>query len=93
MRARIGASFTEFIDPEHEALEVKRQTADWTKMHVVLQGETLPAIAYQYYSDATLWRPLAVSNAIDNPRALFAGQQLTIPALPYTDPATGEVVQ
>jgi hypothetical protein len=93
VRARISASFTEFIDPEHEALQVKRQTADWTKMHTVLQGETLSAIAFQYYSDPGLWRPLAVSNSIDNPRVLFAGQQLTIPALPYTDPATGEVVQ
>lgn len=93
VRARISASFTEFIDPEHEALQVKRQTADWTKMHTVLQGETLSAIASQYYSDPTIWRPLAVSNGIDNPRQLFAGQQLTIPALPYTDPVTGEVVQ
>jgi hypothetical protein len=93
VRARVSASFTEFIDPEHEALQVKRQTADWTKMHTVLQGETLSAIAFQYYSDPTLRRPLAVSNSSDNPRVLFAGQQLTIPALPYTDPSTGEVVQ
>jgi LysM repeat protein len=93
VRARISASFTEFIDAEHEALEVKRQTADWTKMHTVRQGETLSGIASQYYSDPALWRPLAVSNGIDNPRALFAGQQLIVPALPYTDPLTGEVVQ
>jgi hypothetical protein len=93
VRARISASFTEFIDPEHEALQVKRQTADWTKMHTVLQGETLTAIAFRYYSDPAMWRPLAVSNGIDNPRVLFAGQQLTIPSLPYTDPDTGETVQ
>jgi LysM repeat protein len=93
VRARISASFTEFIDAEHEALQIKRQTADWTKMHTVLQGETLSAIAFRYYSDPTLWRPLAVSNGIDKPRVLYAGQQLTIPSLPYTDPTTGEVVQ
>jgi len=93
VRARISSSFTEFIDPEHEALQVKRQTADWTKMHTVLQGETLPAIAFQYYSDPTMWRPLAVSNGIDDPRSLFAGQQLIVPSLPYTDPATGQVVE
>lgn len=93
VRARISASFTEFIDPEHEALEVKRQTADWTKMHTVVQGETLSGIAARYYSDPALWRPLAVSNGIDSPRTLFAGQQLIVPSLPYTDPSTGEVVQ
>lgn len=93
VRARIGASFSEFIDPEHEALQIKRQTADWTKMHTVVQGETITAIAYRYYSDPTLWRPLAVANGIDQPRVLYPGQQLTIPSLPYTDPTTGEVVQ
>ena len=92
VRAKISASFTEFIDPEHEALQIKRQTADWTKSYTVLQGDTLPAIANKFYSDPTLWRPLAVCNGIDNPRVLYAGQQLTVPALPYTDPNTGEVV-
>lgn len=93
VRARVNASFTEFIDPEHEALQIKRQTADWTKTHTVQMGETLSAIATRYYSDPALWRPLAVANRIDNPRVLFPGQHLTVPALPYTDPTTGEVVQ
>ncbi len=93
VRARISASFTEFVDPEHEALQVKRQTADWTKLYVVLQPDTLPSIATRFYSDPTLWRPIAIANRIDDPRRLYAGQQLTIPALPYTDPESGEVVQ
>jgi nucleoid-associated protein YgaU len=93
VRARITASFTEFIDPEHEALQVKRETADYTKRHVVVQGETITGIAYQYYSDSTKWRPITVSNEIDDPRELAVGQALTIPSLPYADPATGEVIQ
>jgi hypothetical protein len=87
VRARITASFTEFIDPEHEALQVKRETADFTKQHVVLQGETIAGIAYKYYSDPTLWRP------IDNPRELLVGRALIIPSLPYANPATGETIQ
>ena len=93
VRARITASFTEFIDAEHEALQVKRETADFTKRHTVIQGETIAGIANQYYSDPTLWRPIAVLNRIDNPRELRAGQPLAIPSLPYKDPATGEVIQ
>jgi LysM repeat protein len=93
VRARITASFTEFIDAEHEALQVKRETADYTKRHTVLQGTTIASIAYQYYSDATKWRPIAVFNGIDSPRDLVAGQPLTIPSLPYIDQATGEVIQ
>jgi hypothetical protein len=93
VRARITASFTEFIDPEHEALQVKRETADFTKQHVVLQGETIAGIAYKYYSDPTLWRPITISNDIDNPRELLVGRALIIPSLPYANPATGETIQ
>jgi hypothetical protein len=93
VRARITASFTEFIDPEHEARQVKRETADFTKHHTVLQGETIIAIAFKYYSDPTLWRPIALFNRLDDPRALAAGQPLLIPALPFVDPATGEVIR
>jgi hypothetical protein len=93
VRARISASFSEFIDAEHEALQVKRETADYTKSHTVVQGETIAAIAWQYYSDPTKWRPIIVSNGIDRPRELIPGQLLTIPPLPYRDATTGEVIQ
>jgi hypothetical protein len=93
VRARITASFVEFIDPEHEALQVKRETADFTKQHTVLQGETIANIAFKYYDDPTLWRPIARLNRLDNPRELFAGQSLAVPSLPFHDPATGEVIQ
>jgi nucleoid-associated protein YgaU len=93
VRARITASFTEFIDPEHEALQVKRETADYSKQHIVLQGETIVSVADKYYSDPTKWRPIAVANRIDDPRDLAAGQALLIPSLPYMNPNTGEVVQ
>src|SRR5215470_8642032 len=79
VRARIGASFTEFIDPEHEALEVKRETADYTKQHIVVQGETVADIANKYYTDPTKWRPITVINNLDNPRDLAVGEALIIP--------------
>lgn len=93
VRARINTNFSEFIDPEHEALQVKRETADYTKQHTVLQGETISGIAFRYYSDPTLWRPIAYFNRLTNPRGLAAGMSLMIPALPFTDPITGEVIQ
>ncbi len=93
VRARITASFTEFIDPAHEAMQVKRETADFTKQHTVLQGETIAGIAFKYYADPTLWRPIARLNRLDDPRALRAGQPLAIPSVPFRDSATGEVIQ
>jgi LysM repeat protein len=90
-RARITVSFSEFIDLQREAQEVNRQTADFSKVHVVQRGETLSGIAMRFYENPALWRPIAVANGIDVPRALVPGQELHVPALPFTDPETGEV--
>jgi hypothetical protein len=93
VRARITATFNEYIDPEREAKEVDRQTADFSKVHIIMQGETLSQIAGKFYENAQLWRPIAIANGIDNPRALRTGQQLRIPNLPFTDPQSGEVMR
>jgi hypothetical protein len=93
VRSRVTVSFTEFVDPEREAKEVKRQTADFTKTHNVIQGETLSGIAFKHYQDAGMWRPIAIANDIENPRSLTPGMALSIPSLPFIDPQSGEVVQ
>lgn len=92
-RARITCTFNEFIDPQRELKEVDRQTADFTKVHIVAEGETLSAIAGRLYNDPALWRPIAIANDIDNPRELTTGQSLQVPSLPFIDPESGEVLQ
>jgi nucleoid-associated protein YgaU len=91
VRARVQVTFNEFRNIDLEAKEIKRQTADYTKRRVVGQGETLSSIAADVYDDATVWRPLALANAIEDPREVAAGLQLVVPRLPYRDPATGKV--
>jgi hypothetical protein len=93
VRARVQVSFSEFSNSSFEAKEVKRETANFTKLHVVSQGETLSGIAGQVYGDPTNWRPLAIFNAIDDPAMLPAGLHLAVPPLPYRDPESGEVFQ
>ncbi|XXT18827.1 LysM peptidoglycan-binding domain-containing protein [Sorangium sp. So ce429] len=92
VRARVNVSFTEFVDPEHESRQIKRQTADYTKVHHVIDGDTLSAIAARYYERPELWRAVALANELDDPRQLAPGQALTIPSLPYTVEETGEVL-
>lgn len=91
VRARMQVVFNEFRNVDLEAKEVKRETADFTKVHVVAQGESLSGIAAASYNDPSLWRVIALANAIDHPRALAIGQQLTLPKLPYRDPISGTV--
>jgi nucleoid-associated protein YgaU len=91
-RARITCTFNEFVDPTRESKEVNRQTAHFTKAHVVMDGETLSAIAGRLYDDPAMWRPIAIANEIADPRNLTTGQSLEIPPLPFIDPESGEVL-
>jgi LysM repeat protein len=90
LRARLAVTFSEFVDPVLEARNIKRETADYTKVRTVRAGETLPRLAHEVYGDARLWRALAAANALDNPRKLEVGQRIVVPRLPYRDPETGE---
>ena len=91
VRARLSVTLNEYRDLDLEAKEVKRQTADYTKRHVVLQEETLSSIATKVYGNPALWRAIALRNELDDPRTLEPGLALAIPSLPYRDPQTGEV--
>ena len=77
VRATLGVSFLEFLDPEKD----QRLTDPELTTHVVRRGDTLAGIAAQMYGDAALWRVIARANAIVDPRVLATGATLTIPKL------------
>lgn len=93
VRARLQVTFNEFRNADLEAKEIKRETADYSKLHVCHQGETLSSIAATVYGDPCLWRPIAIRNEVDVPAAIGPGDQLVVPSLPFRDPDTGEVFQ
>lgn len=93
VRARLNVTFNEFRNVDLEAKEIKRETADYSKLHVVNVGESLASIAQKVYENPALWRPIALRNRINDPRDLPAGLRLIIPQLPFRDPETGEVFQ
>jgi nucleoid-associated protein YgaU len=93
VRARLTTTFNEFIDPEREAKEVNRQTADFSKIHVVTQGETLSGVAAKFYDNPQMWRPIAIANELADPREISPGQALRIPTLPFIDPESGEALR
>jgi hypothetical protein len=91
VRAKLQVTFNEWKSPLQEAKEIKRQTATFTRIYQVGQGETLSGIANRFYSDPGLWRPLAIANELEDPRRLEPGLRLSIPPLPYRDPRSGQV--
>jgi hypothetical protein len=93
VRARLQVTFNHFLPSDLESKEVKRESANLSKLHVVLGGETMSSIAAQEYNNPALWRPIALANSIESPRKLQVGMGLSIPKLPFVDPQTGEVTQ
>jgi hypothetical protein len=91
VRARLTVTFNEYRNVDLEAKEVKRETSDYSKRHVVVQGETLSAIAGKEYGDPRLWRVIAVANRLQRARRLQPGLKLLLPNLPYRDPESGKV--
>jgi hypothetical protein len=85
VRATVQVTFQEYINADLEDTRIRRETADYTKRHLVRQGETLASIAALHYGDPSQWRPIAARNYIDDPRALGAGLLLQIPKLPLDD--------
>ncbi len=93
VRARLQVTFNEFRNVELEAKEIKRETADVSKRHVVGRGETLSLIAWRAYGDPTAWRPIAIRNDIDDPELLEVGRGLAVPPLPYPRSRSGRVYE
>jgi nucleoid-associated protein YgaU len=91
VRARLTVTFNEFRNIDLEAKEVKRETSDYSKRHIVSEGETLSAIAGVEYGDPRLWRVIAIANRLQHARNLAPGAQLLLPKLPFRDPDTGRV--
>lgn len=51
-----------------------------TKTYTVLEGETMPGLAYRFWGDETLWYIIADFNPqIENPRKLKAGDTIYVP--------------
>ncbi len=82
VRATLGVRFREYLDPKEQPKFSKTQSADHTKTYVVQRGDSLSSIAGAEYRDPTMWRPIALRNAIDNPRRLEVGRRLVIPPIP-----------
>jgi hypothetical protein len=49
--------------------------------HVLVEGDTLPSVAFRCYGDPNLWRAIAEANGIDDPMRLTVGATLLVPDL------------
>ena len=78
VRATLSCTFIEWEDPETTEKEINPID---DPIRIVKEGETLSSIAAEEYNDPSLWRIIAETNNLNNPRIITAGQSLTIPPL------------
>lgn len=79
LRAKLTVELREYKTLSDQIRQLNLQSADHTKAHAVVEGETLSSIAYAAYGDPTAWRRIAEANGIDDPLALGAGTILRVP--------------
>ena len=82
VRATLTATLKEYVDPSDGPRQTKTESADHTKTYLVQLGDSLASIAAAEYGDPSAWRPIAVANAIANPRLIAPGLRIVIPPLP-----------
>jgi hypothetical protein len=81
VRATAAVTLREYKTLQEQVDEIKFQSSDHTRVHVVREGETLPQIAYRAYQDPTPWRLIADYNKLLNPRDLRPGMVLHLPPM------------
>jgi nucleoid-associated protein YgaU len=76
VRATMTCTFTELRE---RSAAPELHSADVAKTYVVKPGDTLMAIAAAHFGNGAMWRLIAETNGIENPRALVPGRKLSIP--------------
>jgi hypothetical protein len=79
LRAVLTVTLREYktLDEQHDQLNLN--SPERTRVHVLVDGETLSGVAARHYNRADSWRVIAEANAIDDPRRVNPGRLLRLP--------------
>jgi hypothetical protein len=81
VRAMVKMGFREAQTAATQLAQAGLMSPDKTNYATVREGDTLPAIAYREYGDASQWRAIATANDLANPLALTPGASLVVPRI------------
>ncbi len=81
-RVILAIGNTEDVGQVQDEITVPENAADESQMHVVVSGDTLSAIAKEYYGDAMKYPVIFEANRpmLTDPDKIYVGQVLRIPA-------------
>lgn len=81
IRAKLEATFKEFIDPETDASETNTNSPDMSHVITVKSGDQLTTLCNQVYGDSRYYLQIARINRITNFRSLVPGQRILFPRI------------
>ncbi|MFB6242892.1 MAG: LysM peptidoglycan-binding domain-containing protein [Halobaculum sp.] len=81
VRAWVDVTFEQYKEAKQQKSKIKHESTDKMKIWTVTEGDTLWLIAGEEYGDPSHWRTIADANDLENPRAIEAGDKLTLPPL------------
>jgi Contractile injection system tube protein/LysM domain len=81
VRATAKMAFRQATSAAQQLGQMGLCSPDKTNVATVREGDTLPAIAYREYGDASQWRAIATANDLSDPLALTPGASLVVPRI------------
>jgi hypothetical protein len=81
LRAQLTVTLREYKTLPTQLEQLRLESPDRTRSHVVQRGDTLSGIAGRHYESPADWRPIALANKIEDPRRLRPGVTLRIPPI------------
>lgn len=81
LRAIVTLSLKRYATIAEQLDDINFRSADHTRLHIVIEGETLPLIAHDAFGDARKWRVIAEHNGLAEVRDLMPGMRLELPPL------------
>jgi hypothetical protein len=82
VRATLSITLKEYKTIQQQLQEMKRQSADRTKLKEFKEGDAIWMYAHEEYGNPGLWRVIADHNNLENPRIITPGTALELPPLP-----------
>lgn len=80
VRAKLEVTFKAVLDLAESSKKSPFESPDRTKSRTIKLGTHLWELAWEEYGDPEMWRVIARENGLLNPRKLYPGQTLKLPA-------------
>jgi len=81
LRAKLSATFHQYLSPEKMQLQARNSSPDLTHSRLVSSGDTLPLLCFHIYGDSKYYLDIARINGLNDFRNLQPGQKVIFPPL------------